>query len=254
MADIRPEEICPHCGGTGWRLVTVDGAEVVRRCQCAEEARRHRLLDRARVPERYRHCTLASFEIWRPRGGEQHPTLARAHRAVQEYVDLFPRSDKPGLLLMGPVGSGKTHLAVAALQELIRGKGVQGLFVDFTSLVLELQMSFGTPGNAQEGLLSPLIEAELLVLDELGAGRASQWVMDLLYYVVNSRYLDGRATVFTTNYTDPSDTSDGSVESLADRVSRRIRSRLFEMCAKVELLCGDYRKHRYAHPLYEKHA
>jgi DNA replication protein DnaC len=173
---------------------------------------------------------------------------------VQEFVDLYPSNDKQGLLLMGSVGTGKTHLAVAALQELIRGKGVRGRFVDFTSLVLEIQMTFGGQGDARSGILDPLIRAELLVLDELGAGKASPWVMDLLYYLVNSRYLSGRATIFTTNFTDPTATVGPEFESLSDRVSRRIRSRLFEMCQKIELRGGDYRKHRYAHPQYEKNA
>jgi DNA replication protein DnaC len=180
---------------------------------------------------------------------------------------------------MGLVGAGKTHLAAATLRELIEGKGKRGRFTDFTALVQEIQMTFGGSGGSKE-LLDPLIEAEVLVLDELGAGRTSPWVRDLLYYLVNQRYLERRSTIFTTNLTDPTDTAntgnrsaldsdshfystphDGNggvltvgTEFLADRVSRRIRSRLFEMCQKIEIRAGDYRKHRYAHRYYEKNA
>jgi DNA replication protein DnaC len=246
-------EPCPHCGGTRWRLVVRDGVELARACECAEPARRARLLEHARIPKRYRHCTLDAFDTeWNPKD----PTLARALRAVREFVDLWPEVDK-GLLVMGKVGTGKTHLAVAALAELIEHKGVRGLFADFTALVLEMQMAFDD-GDARRELLRPLLDADLLVLDELGARKlTSPFVADLLYYLVNTRYLEERVTIFTTNFSDfvppgevVRDAADGETapasvqESLRDRVSVRIRSRLHEMCRRVELRGDDYRERR----------
>jgi DNA replication protein DnaC len=229
---------CPSCGGTGWRVADEEGSGLVRRCGCAETVRRDRLMEQAAIPERYRHCTLDSFELWNP----DDPTLQRARRAVEEFADLYPSVDK-GLLLMGPVGTGKTHLAVAALQRLITTKGARGRFTDFTSLVLQIQMTFDGQGSRSE-ILEPLIETEVLVVDELGAGKATPWVMDLLYYLVNTRYLRRRITIFTTNYSDF--THAAGEESLTDRVSARIRSRLFEMCRRLELRGGDFRRHRLA--------
>jgi DNA replication protein DnaC len=233
---------CERCRDTGWVLVEVEGVEVVRRCSCAETVRRNRLVAHANIPARYQHCTLESFEIWNP----DDPLLSKVQRSVQEFVDLYPEVDK-GLLLMGKVGTGKTHLAVAALLELIRTKGVRGRFVDFTSLVLEIQMTFDGPGSSSE-ILAPLIAADVLVLDELGAGKTTPWVMDLLYYLVNTRYLQGKTTIFTTNYSDFP--KPGGEESLADRVSARIRSRLFEMCTRLELRGEDYRRKKLADTQY----
>jgi DNA replication protein DnaC len=115
--------------------------------------------------------------------------------------------------------------------------------VDFTSLVLEIQMTFDGSGSSRD-ILRPLIAADVLVLDELGAGKVTPWVMDLLYYLVNSRYVHDRLTIFTTNFSDFANTA--VQETLTDRVSARIRSRLFEMCRRLELRGADYRRYRLA--------
>jgi len=193
-----------------------------------------------------------------------------ARRVTREFVDSYPAVDK-GLLFVGSVGTGKTHLAVAALKELVETKGVRGVYFNALDLVQQLQMSFDGGGASREEILGPVTGAELLVLDEIGAGRLTDWVRDLLYYVINSRYMARRITIFTANYLDaaaaPTEREGGErppsldamiasgqikaathEESLADRISVRLRSRLFEMCDLVELRGPDFRARHAPRP------
>ncbi len=236
-------ERCPICQGTGWAIERRDGREVAVPCRCRRERSRAALLRAGHIPARYLHCTTESFQLW----NAKDPSLKQARNATRRFIDAWPRVEK-GLLFTGRTGTGKTHLAVAAVQELILTKGVRGLYVNFVELVLQLQMSFDSGGGNREEILSPVVNAELLVLDELGAGKPTPWVLDLLYYVVNARYMEHRITLFTTNFKDSTPREGGEdvlrrEESLADRVSATVRSRLYEMCQEVKLYGDDYRLH-----------
>ncbi|MFH1177587.1 MAG: ATP-binding protein [Acidobacteriota bacterium] len=214
-------------------------AEVAVRCGCRSQRSSEARLAAARVPARFLGCTLESFELWDP----STPSLGSARNRTRDFVDCYPGVRK-GLLYMGPAGIGKTHLSVAALKELVLTKNVRGLYANFLDLVQQLQMTFDGNGQSREEILGPVTEAEVLVLDELGAGKLSPWVMDLLYFVVNSRYMENRITLVTTNYTDHP--KPAGQESLAERISVPLRSRLFEMCELVDMrpgdLGGDYRR------------
>lgn len=227
---------CERCGGSGWVIATRDGHELAVPCECRAGAGREALLRRLRIPPRYASCNLDSFELW----DAENPRLGQVKKYAREFVAAYPAVSR-GLLFMGPVGCGKTHLAAAVLRELAETRGVPGLFVNFLELVLELQMSFDGGGRSREAILSPVTETELVVLDDLGAGKVTPWVMDLLYHVVNSRYMNRRITLVTTNYTDWANPEAGQ-ESLADRVSVRVRSRLHEMCDLLDIRSNaDYR-------------
>jgi DNA replication protein DnaC len=125
-------------------------------------------------------------------------------------------------------------LAVAALVEIIHSsKPGRVLFSNFQDLIQEIQGSFdpdAAVGKAE--ILRPLLEADLLVLDELGSQKPTQFVQDVLYYVINSRYNTERVTIFTTNYYDDSSV-DG--QRLQDRVGDRLRSRLHEMTELISM-------------------
>lgn len=225
--------VCAQCGGSGW-LTDVDSLQA-RPCSCrAEDRRRHRSAA-ASIPRRYVHCTLSHFH---DRG---NVTLGRAKKRVQEFIDQWPHADR-GLLLMGSCGVGKTHLAVAVLQEVIAAaKPGKMRFANFQDLIQEIQASFrDEEAPSKSEILAPLIEADLLVLDELGSQKPTPFVHDVLYYIINTRYNDEKVTIFTTNYLD--EPRRPGEERLEDRIGERLRSRLFEMSERVILDSEDYRR------------
>ena len=89
-------------------------------------------------------------------------------------------------------------------------------------------------------VLRPVFDAEVLVLDELGATIPTDWVRDTMYQIINKRYNDRKLTILTTNYSDIRESD--REQTLEDRIGTRLRSRLYEMCTKVVMDGGDYRR------------
>jgi DNA replication protein DnaC len=260
-----PGKPCPECGGRGWIVAPDGGSGAARPCVCRSGTLAARRLSGAGIPERYARCRLANFLVSSPVAGER-VQLSRALQAAQGYVDNFLTADlaggsggfrESGLLFLGPPGTGKTHLAVA----------------EFTSLLYQIQATFdpGSP-ESKHAVLDPLLDAELLVLDELGAQQPTPWVRDVLYYVVNQRYLRRLPTIFTTNYRleravqrpTPVRGNDRSLDRgrdaapdlgetdnitmLASRISAPLVSRLYEMAQPVDLSAvSDFRRDHKAY-------
>lgn len=228
---IQKSHSCDRCGGSGWEP-SADGSSV-RRCECLESTRLDRMLRDAKIPKRYEHCDLDSYL-------PSHESQKRAKLFVQRFLDRYPRIDI-GLLFLGTCGVGKTHLAVALLKKIVAEKGDSCLFYDFRDLLREIQASWNSVSKTSElQVLQPVLEAKVLVLDELGANKPTDWVRDTITHIINCRYNDKKLTIFTSNYLDIG--GKHKEESLTDRIGVRLRSRLYEMCREIEIYGDDFRK------------
>ena len=231
-------DACPACGGSGWAPVEAEGP--VRRCDCTKAARGDRLLAAARIPERYRHCSFENFSTDFSSDPASR-TLEEAKHACSQFVEAYPEV-RFGLMLMGAPGVGKTHLAVAALRALIARYRTRVFFADYRELLQEIQSSYDPISRTSEiEVLRPVRDAEVLLLDDLGARRPTAWVRDTVTHILNERYNRERITLITTNYFDAERAADGTA-TLEDRIEARLRSRLYEMCRTYFLDGDDFRR------------
>lgn len=265
MAESELRQTCPECRDTGWVRSERDPNKYVP-CECRDDLRTRLSLERAGIPARYREATLSQAVT----GPKENRTVANANAKATDFASaygLVRSSDSRGLLIQGTYGVGKTHLACAVLNELAIDKKVTVYFSDFALLLNEIKGTFDPSSDlTANDVLRPVLKSDVLLLDDLGSEKASEFVTETLGTIINYRYLNEKPLIVTTNYLDSPETlvEVGALEkgdtnllrqvkefnqrrgrTLEERIGGRLRSRLFEMADTVIMVGRDRRKQRH---------
>ncbi|WP_297888399.1 ATP-binding protein [Sulfurihydrogenibium sp.] len=231
MKFVEEKVKCNICQDRGW--VYKDGGVV--KCECQYNLNNFQVNSSLNIPKKYFHASLDNFLD----AGIYSRKLIL--EKIKEYIYSDEIDEGRGFFFYGRNGVGKTHLAVAILKELYKLKGITGMFYDTRILLYDLKATFEGNSSTRE-LLDSVVKAPILVLDDLGQERLSDWAKDILHYVIISRYNEKLPVIITSNISLEKENGKDITEDVESRFGKGITSRLMEMCYPIFVEGEDFRK------------
>lgn len=230
------EPDCSLCDDTGWVHVMKDGFSAVKRCECFEGRMSRSLAALSGIPEVFADKLLDNFK-------PSSPPQKHLLQTARAYVRMFPTCTPPGLILGGPTGVGKSHIAVGIAAALI-ARNIEVKFFDTQVLLENARLEFDDTSNSVKGAAAAAQEPHVIILDDLGGRRPSPWLHDIVAEILVDRMSRRKPTIITTSARDemfglPRKLNE---EDLADRIGVRARSKVIEMCQPVWIGGDDYRQ------------
>lgn len=223
---------CHICNDTGWKY-TEKG---VVKCECQLSYKQNSILKALNIPARYQHATLDNYKAMSKFG---HNILIDR---IKEYIYSDEYKEGKGFFFYGTHGVGKTHLAVSILKELYIKQNITGVFYDTRILLYDLKATFDGSSNTRD-LLEHVISAPILILDDLGAERLSDWAKDILHYIIVKRYNDKLPVIITSNF--ELETDKDMEEDISEKFGKGIVSRIKEMCYIINIKGYDMRASKF---------
>ena len=212
-------DVCAACGDSKW----TEGDNGLIRCPTCAPDPVERFLEASHIPGRFVQCRVATFQT-------PTPQLAAARESVVKFISRYEPGD--GILLHGPSGVGKSHICCATLRHLISKRVEPGLFVDYRHMFTTISNTYDSDEREAE-VIAPFLDAPILLLDDLGARRPTDWLLDTLGVILGHRYNNELSTICTTNL---------SGDQLARAIGQRMFSRLHQMCEFVPVQGRDWRQ------------
>lgn len=237
---ITAPDKCPFndCDGGGYILTSLNGTDHLKECKCLEvrrkQARVKKIFSNARIPRRFMGKRFDNFE---PKNNHLELALQIARRYVEKFETL-KEDGRNGLYLVGPTGTGKSHLAYAIMSRLIEEYQVAAVAGVVPELLDIMRPSRGKSQDAEERM-DIIKSADLVLLDDLGAEKESDWVTERLFLLVNARYVAQLPTLITSNV--PLEILQTDEKGKTDLAWERITSRIKEMCHIVVMDGEDFR-------------
>jgi DNA replication protein DnaC len=194
------------------------------------DARVATLRERSGLSKRMRSYTFDNFEM------SVDESVREACQKAMAYVDNWEenREEGRGLYFCGGIGAGKTHLAVAVMNKLMQKERVPALFVTVPEFLDNLRGAYMIPGRDLDEWMDAVKNADLLVLDDLGSEKPTEWVRERLFVIVNHRYREALPTIFTSNV---------GAQDLFTQLGERTASRIVAMCGEsIRIEADDHRR------------